>query len=207
MKKCIISYIFCILVTFILAGCSGISISFNPDSKSTGKDVRQNQNAEDKSNIDDKSTQKEDEQDQKSDSADKTPQKESKDSKSSDDKSNVTVNITNDTPQNHNEKDVIVIRDPIPTNIAHGSFIFPNSNCAYLSQNQVSRLTNFELGIARNEIYARHGYIFSLEQFRSYFNAQSWYRPITTNVTLNNIEDYNVQLIKAEEDRRGIKWS
>ena len=57
-------------------------------------------------------------------------------------------------------------------------FIFPNSNYAYLPKNQASTLNNYQLGIARNEIYARHGYKFTLEQFRSYFNAQSWYTPI-----------------------------
>lgn len=46
--------------------------------------------------------------------------------------------------------------------------------------------------------------LFSTEKYRLYFNAQSWYYPISKNVTLNDIEEYNVYLIKAEEDRRGI---
>jgi hypothetical protein len=193
MKKIIVSYILCSLLAFTLVGCGGISISFNSDDKASQKEVKQDQNQsiEDKSNATDKSTQEQAKQDQ--------------DANSKDDKSNVTVNIT--PPQTQNNKDVVVIRDPIPVDISNGDFIFPNSDHAYLTQNQVSSLNNYQLGIARNEIYARHGYIFSLEQFRSYFSAQRWYTPITKDVTLNDIETYNVNLIKAEEDRRGIRWN
>jgi hypothetical protein len=183
----------CSLVAITFIGCGGITISFNSDDKSTQKEAKQNQNTEDNKD--------------ESGATSKTNQGETKEEQKSEDKPNVTVNITNDTPQTQNKKDVIVIRDPIPLDISNGGFIFPNSDYTYLTQNQVANLNNYQLGIARNEIYARHGYIFSLEQFRSYFTAQNWYTPITKNVTLNDIETYNVNLIKAEEDRRGIKWS
>jgi hypothetical protein len=190
MKKKLLICIICSLIAFALIGCGGVSISFNTDDKSAKKEVKQDQSAEDKSNVTDKANQNEDKKDQ-----------------NPDDKSNVTVNITNDPSKTNDNKDVIVIRDPIPANAYNGDFIFYNSNSAYLTQKQVSSLTNFQLGIARNEIYAKHGYIFDLEQFRSYFNSKSWYIPITKDVTLNSIETYNVELIKAEENRRGIVWN
>lgn len=193
MKKVIICYMLCSLVAFTFIGCGGISINFNSDEKETKEEVKQDQNTEDN---EDKAT-----------STDKTVKEETKQDQNTEDKPNVTVNITNDTPQTNNKKEIIYIRDPIPINISNGGFIFPNSAYSYLTQNQVSSLTNYELGIARNEIYARRGYIFSLEQFRAYFSAQGWYTPITKDVTLNDIETYNVNLIKAEEDRRGIKWN
>jgi len=101
-------------------------------------------------------------------SDDKATQGEVKQNRNAEDKSKVTVNITNETPKTHNKTDVVVIRGPIPVDINNGSFVFLNSYCSYLTQNQVSSLTDYQLGIARNEIYTRHGYIFSLEQFRCY---------------------------------------
>lgn len=209
MKKAIINCIICSLVAFTLAGCGGIHINFDSDDKSTQKETKQDQNVESKSDVSDKSTDNKDKKDEnindKSNTKDKSSQNENKQSQVTDDKSNVTVNINSDADSE--KKDIIVIREPIPINTAHGNFIFYNSDSSYLTKSQVSNLNNFELGVARNEIYARHGYIFSLEQFRTYFNAQSWYKPITKNVTLNKIETYNVALIKAEENKRGITWN
>jgi hypothetical protein len=55
----------------------------------------------------------------------------------------------------------------------------------------------------RNEIYARHGYIFQTPQMKAYFNAQSWYRALYNNVDdqLSAIEKSNVALIKTYETR------
>lgn len=193
MRKVIICYLLCSLLSFTFIGCGGISINFNSDDKETKEEVKQEQSTEDNK--------------ENSASTDKTTKDNTKQDQNTEEKSNVTVNITNDTPQTSTKKEIIYIRDSIPVNISNGGFVFPNSAYSYLAKNQVSSLTNYELGIARNEIYARHGYIFSLEQFRAYFSAQNWYTPITKDVTLNDIETYNVNLIKAEEDKRGIRWN
>lgn len=110
-----------------------------------------------------------------------------------------------DSKQNtQNNTMVVIIRDQPRPDVYYGNFIFWNSDRVYLSKSQVYSLTDYQLGIARNEIFARHGYIFSMEKYRSYFNAQSWYTPFTRDVTLNSVEQYNVSLIKAEENRRGV---
>ena len=103
---------------------------------------------------------------------------------------------------------MIVQENPQPVYYS-SDFIFPQSSTEYLSQSQVSSLSDYQLGIARNEIYARHGYIFKLDRFKSYFESQSWYVPRysdVSSISLNEIETYNVALIKAEEDSRGIQW-
>ena len=106
--------------------------------------------------------------------------------------------------------DSVVIVQEKPQPVYYSSdFIFPQSSTEYLSQSQVSSLSDYQLGIARNEIYARHGYIFKLDRFKSYFESQSWYVPRysdASSISLNEIETYNVALIKAEEDSRGIQW-
>jgi hypothetical protein len=68
-----------------------------------------------------------------------------------------------------------------------------------LTYNDIQGLSASELRIMRNEIYARHGYIFKTEDMRAYFSAQSWYRPTSHNVTLSSIEQYNVSFIKQYE--------
>lgn len=58
-----------------------------------------------------------------------------------------------------------------------------------------------ELRLMRNEILARHGWKFQSKDLQDYFGRQAWYRPVANNntITLNIIEQTNVQLIKSEE--------
>ena len=57
------------------------------------------------------------------------------------------------------------------------------------------------LRIMRNEIMARHGYVFQSKDLRDYFSKKWWYKPAANNnaVKLNVIEQTNVELIKSEE--------
>lgn len=58
-----------------------------------------------------------------------------------------------------------------------------------------------QLRLMRNEILARHGYIFQSKDLRDYFSSKWWYKPGTDNskIRLNIIEKTNVELIKSEE--------
>lgn len=58
-----------------------------------------------------------------------------------------------------------------------------------------------ELKIMRNEIFARHGYIFSTDAMKKHFSMQTWYKGTKTNVDnlLNSIEKKNVATIKKAE--------
>ncbi|MDD6243019.1 MAG: YARHG domain-containing protein, partial [Roseburia hominis] len=61
------------------------------------------------------------------------------------------------------------------------------------------------LRLARNEIYARHGYTFQDEELRAYFEAKPWYEATVTDVQdtdLNEYEIANRDLIKQVEDSR-----
>ena len=53
----------------------------------------------------------------------------------------------------------------------------------------------------RNEIFARHGYIFELPEMKSYFAQQSWYHGQYNDVIrmLSAIEKQNIELIKKYE--------
>lgn len=52
-----------------------------------------------------------------------------------------------------------------------------------------------------NEIYARHGYIFSTPEIQDYFMAQPWYNPVSNDMDgiynrLNQIEKDNIKFLK-----------
>lgn len=91
------------------------------------------------------------------------------------------------------------------------SFIFANSDSSYISQSDVKNLSDSELELALNEIYAKRGWIFSDAELSAYFNSQAWYTPRYTssefskNVTFNEYEQANIQLILNEQKSRGIR--
>ena len=90
----------------------------------------------------------------------------------------------------------------------NGGFIFPNSDSSYLSNAQVSALSDNDLQLAINEIYARQGRIFKDASLNAYFNSQSWYEGKYTaeefekNVKFNNYEQKNLQLLINERRSR-----
>lgn len=90
----------------------------------------------------------------------------------------------------------------------NGGFIFPNSDSSYLSNAQVSALSDDDLQLAINEIYARRGRIFKDVSLNAYFNSQSWYEGKYTaeefekNVKFNTYEQKNLQLLINERRSR-----
>ncbi|MCQ2974017.1 MAG: YARHG domain-containing protein [Bacteroidales bacterium] len=57
------------------------------------------------------------------------------------------------------------------------------------------------LRIMRNEIYARHGYVFNSADLKEYFGKMSWYHPVSNNssVKLSELETLNINIIKKSE--------
>ncbi len=83
------------------------------------------------------------------------------------------------------------------------SYIFSSSSSKKLTASQLKNLTKKRLGIARNEILARHGYVFKTSFYKSYFNNQKWYKAGGySSSKLNDIEWYNIKLIKQYEAKK-----
>lgn len=86
------------------------------------------------------------------------------------------------------------------------NYIFPDSDKKYLSEDEVRNATTEELFIGRNEIFARHGYIFEDEGLRQHFMNTPWYQEVVpgdqfnVDTELNDFEKKNVELIKKIED-------
>lgn len=91
-----------------------------------------------------------------------------------------------------------------PLNISR-DYIIKDSDLSYLNEEDLSNYTSNELAYIRNEIYARHGYIFPDKNLQSYFESKSWYKPNENYKgdweSLNNYEQKNIQLIKSIEDK------
>lgn len=104
---------------------------------------------------------------------------------------------------------------PSPTPAAaSGDYIFPQSSSAYLTSAEVSALSIYDMYLARNEIYARHGRIFNNEDLRQYFSTKSWYTPTyqpadfdaRQESIFNDFEKENVRLIQSIETQLGSPY-
>ncbi len=80
---------------------------------------------------------------------------------------------------------------------------YPHTSLRKLNPDELRGLDSPSLKIMRNEIFARHGFIFRTGQMKRYFKSQAWYQRIPKNAKassfLSETELYNVQLIKALE--------
>ena len=87
-------------------------------------------------------------------------------------------------------------------------FILPESDTRYYSDSELNALTDYQLYLARNEIYARYGREFKNQDLHDYFWNKYWYSPrysadsFDSIVTLNVYEKKNADTILAIEKRR-----
>jgi len=81
----------------------------------------------------------------------------------------------------------------------NGEMLLPESQHRKLSEPDIAGLSKIELRVARNEIFARHGYIFKSKELNYHFSGTSWYKPKSKDVTLSDVEQYNVGFLKKHE--------
>ena len=85
-------------------------------------------------------------------------------------------------------------------------YIFPDSDKKYLSEDEVRSVDESQLSLGRNEIFARHGYIFNDDSINQYFKGKSWYQgtvpadQFDMDSVFNDFEKKNVELIKKVEN-------
>lgn len=88
-------------------------------------------------------------------------------------------------------------------------YVFPDSDKKYLSEDEIRSVDLEKMRFGRNEIFARHGYIFNDDTYREYFEGKSWYKGTITSDQFNADEEFNdfekknVELIKEVEDAVG----
>lgn len=96
--------------------------------------------------------------------------------------------------------------EPIPETEAPAVYLLPNSGSAYLTEADFADLSHWELILARNEIFARHGRRFQNADIQAYFDGCSWYSGTIApedfdSSVLSDIEVKNVQMLKAASER------
>lgn len=90
------------------------------------------------------------------------------------------------------------------------SYILPQSNKKYLTDQDVEGLSLQEINYAKNEIYARHGRKFDSTELQEYFNSKSWYTgkyepaDFDQNYSAKMLNDYEK---KNAEFLRNIEFS
>jgi len=94
------------------------------------------------------------------------------------------------------------------TGTSDSEYILPKSDTEKLTRADLEGLTKEQLRLARNEIYARHGMIFGVEDLDHYFATKSWYKPTVSftdfyeTVEMSIVEEENVILIQQVEKER-----
>lgn len=88
-------------------------------------------------------------------------------------------------------------------NLKTSDYIFSYSNTIYLTDYNLKDLDKNTLALARNEIFARHGFVFGVEPFVTYFNNKTWYTPNPNfkgdDSELNEYEKTNFRKIQEWE--------
>ena len=89
---------------------------------------------------------------------------------------------------------------------ASDDYIFKDSDKRYLMEDDLVKLSKDQLGLARNEIFARHGYVFTTDEYKKYFSSKSWYVPNPnydgSDSTLNEYEIANYKVLQTWEQKK-----
>jgi len=86
-----------------------------------------------------------------------------------------------------------------------GDYIISGSDARVISKSELTNLNAWQLKVARNEIYARHGRPFVHKDLQCYFAKKSWYSedPNFSESSLSATENKNVATILAYEQEIG----
>ncbi len=84
-----------------------------------------------------------------------------------------------------------------------GDYILPDSSSRLLTDADVAGLSYDDLQMAINEIYARHGRIFTTPEIKAYFEGKSWYTGTADadhfdETVFSDIENQNIQFLVAK---------
>ena len=122
---------------------------------------------------------------------------------------NTNVETDNDLPVVQNDVvkeepvETVIVKEVIkevPVDGFNDHFIISYSGDVFLDASDLKGLSKDDLRLARNEIYARHGYVFESKEMQNYFGSQSWYNPDPSfNGKMAEWEKHNVELIKSHE--------
>lgn len=96
----------------------------------------------------------------------------------------------------------------------NNDYIIADSNSRYLTESELNSMSTYDLYLARNEIFARHGRDFKKQELKDYFGAKSWYHvqyspsefDAHTSTLLNDFERKNSELMLKIEKLRNSPY-
>lgn len=112
--------------------------------------------------------------------------------------------------ENSNAEKTEAAVDPTEKSISESQeardFILPDSDKRKLTEADLIGMDKDTLRLARNEIFARHGYVFKDEAIKTYFEGKGWYQENTAfDGNLSATEKSNVEFLKYNEDSVVVK--
>lgn len=82
-------------------------------------------------------------------------------------------------------------------------FIYDRVISEDIPEKEIKAMSQNDIQLAINEIYAAHGNIFKTESLNDYFSQKSWYKPVK-NIT--NIEDYFINDYEKKNFKKFVKY-
>lgn len=120
----------------------------------------------------------------------------------------ITLYSSNNDVTSSRKKPTLDSSQPVPTTseesavertgtIPSGGYVISDSDSRLISESELTSLTPWQLKVARNEIYARHGREFVHKDLQCYFAQQNWYSidPNFSESMLSTVENKNVATI------------
>ncbi len=91
-----------------------------------------------------------------------------------------------------------------PEEALEEDYLFP-SDRVYITAQDLKDKTREEVALIRNEIFARHGYIFQTKEYADYFSAKAWYEPdpYFDMSMFNTVENANKDFLVEYEKSKG----
>lgn len=128
----------------------------------------------------------------------------------SNDKQNNSLNYSQNKDANNTQQKDNDLYNYSEENDESGEYILPNSDSSYISYSDLYNLSQTEVSLARNEIYARHGRKFNTDSIREYFESKTWYKPYNdpddfSESVFNEYEKENIKTIINYEKDKGWK--
>lgn len=123
----------------------------------------------------------------------------------------LTQNVDISVVSTRNAESTVETENSLEDVVQDSEYIFADSDSRFLEEEELESLTQEEMRIARNEIYARHGRKFADEALQKYFDEKSWYEPSLEpeefdslgDEIFNEYEFYNKNLIGNMEKELG----
>ena len=126
------------------------------------------------------------------------PGDENKDAPTDEAEQSEEIEINDTLSDNTSSEDSDYTDEKIPKD----AFLFP-SDSVLITDEKLESLDDKTIELIKNEIYARHGYIFTDRALKKYFETFSWYKPNDdySPKLLNQTEKANIKIIKKFQSR------